>query len=194
MLTVRGRRRSSTLAGTPVQVPKAPLPLLLLIASLRILGACGEDPPKGPAAIEIGTGTTAYEPLIKGQELGLVAGIQGGYHFVINARMQNLLPGDPSMPNALGNPQTRFSVYLEDGSRVDNTAPPYRLGYRAEMDDWFEMPSGRILQLDDDLIADDDLLDKIFEQETRLVVEVRDARGDEATHEATVVAVPGEGF
>ncbi len=177
-----------------MQALRASLPLLFLVSCLSTLSACGEDPPSGPAVLEIGTGALDFEPLTRGQELSLVAGIQGGYHFVINARMQNLLPGDPSSPNALGNPQTRFSIYLEDGSRVDNMAPPYRLGYRSAADGWFEMPSGRILQLDDNLIANGDLLTEIFEQDVRLVVEIRDARGAEAEAEVTVIAVPGEGF
>lgn len=177
-----------------MQVPQTSLPTLVLISCLLVFGACGEDPPSGPATIEIGTGALDFEVITKGQELPLVAGPQGGYHFVINARIQNLLPGDSSTPNALGNPQTRFSIYLEDGTRVDNMSAPYRLGYRDGAEDWFEMPSGRILQLDDGLIADGDLLTEIFEQDVRLVVEIRDARGDEAEAEAVVVAVPGEGF
>lgn len=175
-----------------MQVLQTSLPLLLLI-SCSTLGGCGEDPPSGPAVIEIGTGALDFETITEGQDLGIIAGVQGGYHFVINARIQNLLPGDPSAPNALGNPQTRFSIYLEDGSRVDNMAAPYRLGYRDGADGWDEMPSGRILQLDDGLIADENLIPEIYGQNVRLVVEIRDTRGDESDDEIWVVATEDDG-
>ncbi len=174
-----------------MQVPRASLPLLFVLIS-GVLAACGDDPPSGPGTIEIGSGALEFVPITDGQELEIVAGVQGGYHFVINARMQNLIPGDPSMPNALGNPQTRFSIYLEDGQRVDNMSPPYRLGYRSAADEWRELPSGRILQLDDGLIANEDLIPEIYGQDVRVVVEIRDASGREAEAEAWVVAVPEE--
>lgn len=172
-----------------MQVLFPALPLVCLAANLA---ACGDEPPSGPGILEIGTGALDFEPLAEGQELGIVAGPQGGYHFIVNARMQNLLPGDPSSVNALGNPQTRFAIYLEDESRVDIQAVPYRLGYREGADGWYELPSGRILQLDDDLVFNENLIPEIYGQDVRLTVEVRDARGDEAQAEAWVVAVEEE--
>ncbi len=159
------------------------LPLLILP-----LLACG-DP---AATIEIGTGARAFEPLTPKQDLGIVAGSQGGYHFIINARIRGLLPGDPGQPGALGNPLTRFEVYLDD-KRVDIMAPPYRLGYRDSAEDWHEMPSGRILQLSDQLIADENLIPDIYGKEVRIETYVRDARGDEASDVEWVVAVEAEG-
>lgn len=170
-----------------MQVSSAILPLLCLLTSG--LAACGDDPPSGPGVIEIGTGALDFEPLTEGQELGIVAGPQGGYHFIINARMQNFLAGDPSSVNALGNPLTRFAIYMDDGRRVDIMGVPYRLGYREGDDDWFELPSGRILQLDDELVASENLIPEIYGQDVRLEVEIRDARGDEAKSEQWVVAV-----
>ena len=161
------------------------LPLLVI----SLLG-CGE--PSEPAVIEIGTGAQAFEPLTPGQDLAIVAGTQGGYHFIINARLRGLLPGNPSQPGGLGNPLTRFEVYLDD-KRVDIMAPPYRLGYRSAADGWNEMPSGRILQLSDQLIAEEDLIPNIYGKEVRVEVYVRDARGDEASDIEWVVAVEAKG-
>ncbi len=175
-----------------MQVPRASLPALVVLIASISLGACGDDPPSGTGIVEIGTGALEFESLAEGQELPIVAGVQGGYHFVVNARMQNLIAGDPSSPNALGNPQTRFTIYLEDGTRVDNMIPPYRLGYRSASDGWKELPSGRVLQLDDQQIADDNLIPDIYGQTVRIVVQIRDPRGKEAEHEASVVAVAEE--
>ncbi len=173
-----------------MQVPSPSLPLLYIVAASLV--ACGSDPPSGPATIEIGTGALDFEPLTEGQGLGIVAGPQGGYHFIINARMHDLLPGDPSSVSALGNPLTRFAIYLEDDSRVDIMAQPYRLGYRDGPDGWYELPSGRILQLSDELIANEDLIPEIYGQNVRVEVEIRDARGDEARAEQWVVALEEE--
>lgn len=173
-----------------MQASASSLPLLTLLI-LTLVG-CGDDPPNGPGIIEIGTGALDWEPLTEGQDLEIIAGPQGGYHFVINARIQNLLPGEPSSISALGNPQTRFAIYLEDGSRVDVMAQPYRLGYRRADEIWHELPSGRILQLEDDLIAEENLIPEIYGQDVRLEVEIRDARGKEAISEAWVVAVESE--
>jgi hypothetical protein len=82
----------------------------------------------GPEEIELGTGGLNFESLEDGQSLLLVAGTQGGYHFVVNARIRGLLSGDPSMPDALGNPQTRFSMFDEGGRQIDIMPRPYRLG------------------------------------------------------------------
>jgi len=159
-----------------------------MLLALGALAACGEDPPKGPATIEIGTGALDFEPLAEGQELGIIAGPQGGYHFIINARIHDLLPGNPSTPGELGNPQTRFAIYLEDGTEVEAPVSPYRLGYREDVDGWSVLPSGRILQLDQDRVVQDNLIPNIYGQDVRLEVKIRDARGDESSDEVWIVA------
>jgi hypothetical protein len=165
--------------------------VLALLLALSSGQACDCDSqPKadaGPEEIELGTGGLNFEPLEDDQPLLLVAGIQGGYHFVVNARIRGLLSGDPSVPDALGNPQTRFTIFDEDGRQIDNMPRPYRLGYREIEDGWFELPSGRILQIDQQLVIDEGLVPAIYTQRVRLTVEIRDARGTEASAELWVV-------
>lgn len=97
--------------------------------------------------VELGTGTIAFEPLADEGELGLVAGPQGGFHFIVHARMQMMAPGNPEEP--VSTPSTRFSAYLEDGTQIDLRNPAYRIAYEDEEGDgWFELPSGRILQIE----------------------------------------------
>ena len=143
------------------------------------------SPDAGPQAIELGTGGVAFEALSEDQELLLVNGIQGGFHFVVHARMRGMLGGTPASPGALGNPQTRFSIYREDGTRIDSMAPPYRLGFREADDGWLEMSSGRILQLSQVLVLEG-ILPGLYAEKVRLVVEIRDVEGVEAMDEIWV--------
>ena len=164
---------------------------LLLALSPNQACHCDSQPraDAGPEEIELGTGALGFEPLEDGQSLLLVAGTQGGYHFVVNARIRGLLSGDPSIPDALGNPQTRFAMFREDGNQIDVMPRPYRLGYRESDDGWFEMPSGRILQIDQALV-ENGLLATLYQEQVRLTVEIRDARGSEASAEVWVVPEP----
>lgn len=146
----------------------------------------------GPGQIELGTGSLAFEALEDEQELTLVAGTQGGYHFVVNARIRDLLPGNPQMPNELGNPLTRFLLFREDGTQIDALFPPYRLGYREAEDGWLELPSGRILQVNQDLVDAEGLVPAIYEEKVRMLVVVRDVSGVEASAEKWVFPVPDE--
>lgn len=151
--------------------------------------ACGDDaPPSGDGVAELGTGALSFEAIAEGGPLDLVPGTQGGHHFVVNARMQDLLPGNSSVPNELGNPLTSFVIVNGDGERIDTPAPPYRLGYRESAEaPWLELPSGRILRVNQDLIdADPQFLDRLYQSEVLLRVTVLDARGDEAVHERRV--------
>lgn len=161
-----------------------------ILASLVWLGlaSCSDpDDPVAGAEIQIGTGALEFEALEPGEELVLEAGPQGGYHFVINARIRNLIAGDPEAPGLLGNPLTRFSIYLEDGRRIDANVPPYRLGYKEHGDGWYTLTSGRILQLDQTLVIEENLAAEILGQDVQLRVHIRDARGDEASDEVWVV-------
>ena len=150
---------------------------------------CGTDPKAdaGPQEIELGTGGLRFEPITPDQDLLLVSGTQGGYHFVVNARIRGFLNGNPSVPDELGNPQTRFTMFDENGRQIDIMPRPYRLGYREGEDGWFELPSGRILQVDQQLVIDEGLVPALYDQRVRLLVEIRDAQGTEASAEVWVV-------
>lgn len=103
--------------------------------------------------VELGTGTTEFETLQDDQTLILWAGPQGGHHFIVHARMQGLAPGDVRMPGTPDNPRTLFSAYDQYGNQVDLELPPYALGYADGGDDWYYLPSGRLLRTDETLVA-----------------------------------------
>src|SRR5687768_3319811 len=92
---------------------------LAFVSTAAAASACGDDGGSGDGPpmegeVELGTGTTEFEPLADESELGLVAGPQGGHHFIVHVRMSGMVPGDPTMPGLIGNPSTRFTVTGED--------------------------------------------------------------------------------
>lgn len=158
----------------------------LLALALGLAGCPGDDdgPPPGGAEVELGIGAVEFEPLIgDGPEVVLEAGPQGGHHFIVNCRIRGFLPGDPTMPGLVGNPSTRFSAFQIDGTQIDLMFPPYRLGYAEQPDGFYHLPSGRILQVDDELVDD------LYGESIRIEVEVRDAREAAATDERTIFVV-----
>jgi hypothetical protein len=145
-------------------------------------GDPGDDGPPDDATAELGTGTTEFEPLPDESELILVAGPQGGHHFVVHARMRGLDPGDPAMPGLAANPRTRFFVENSQGDRVDVDQAPYRLGYKAVGDD-LVLPSGRIVQVLEEEVP------SLYGQRVRIDLEVTDANGESASDGRWVVAM-----
>ena len=137
--------------------------------------------------VELGTGTVSFEALAEGDELEIVPGPQGGFHFHVHARMRGLDPGDPSMPGLLENPSTTFAAFLESGEQIDFMFPPYRLGYIEISDGRYELPSGRLLNIQDEQVP------AIYGQRVRLTLTVTDDSGRNAETELTVVAVEQAG-
>lgn len=169
------------------------LPFVCLLAgsAFSAQSGCGGEPDPGAIEIEIGTGAFDFESIERDQELEVVAGLQGGFHFIVNARARGLITGDPMQPGQLGNPLTRFSIYSEDEERLDILGPPYRLGYREASEDWYSLPSGRILQFNQELVESEGLIPAVYGQRLTLRVDIRDARGEEATDEIAIIAVEG---
>lgn len=150
-----------------------------------LAAACGGDdgpPDPGEAWVMLGTGTTEFRTLSTDQELILEAGPQGGHHFIVHARIFDLLPGDPAMPGQIGNPSTSFTVSDPGGNRLDVNQAPYRLGYEPIENGVFELPSGRILQVQEDLV------ESLYGQRVLIEVSVTDASGVEVTDERWVIA------
>jgi hypothetical protein len=150
-----------------------------------LLGACGTapDPGGGPISVELGTGSTEFQALGEGDDLGLITGPQGGHHFIVNARARDLEPGDPFDPSASGNPHTVFLAFDAAGDRIDLGIADYTLGYVAE-DDYYVLPSGRLLLMSEDALpAYGDLLS--------IRVELSDASGEAAAQELTIHVVDG---
>jgi hypothetical protein len=55
------------------------------------------------------------------------SGPQGGYHLWIDARISGIDLGDGTTVKS--RPQTRFNIYLQDGTRIDLEDCAYRLAY-----------------------------------------------------------------
>ncbi len=137
--------------------------------------------------VRIGADLGGYRELEPDQDLVLVEGIQGGTHFDVHARISGLDPGDPSDSRAPENPQTMFSAYSEDGTRIDGSRCGWRVGYDVvdgDAEEWgdYELSSGRRIVL---LLRHRDH----FGQRARLVAEVLDAQGRYARDEVWVTAV-----
>jgi hypothetical protein len=157
------------------------------LAAVLALGACGGDAaPGGVMSVELGTGSTEFQALGEGDDLGLIAGPQGGHHFIVHARARDLTPGDPLDPSAAGNPHTEFSAFDAAGERIDMRTADYTLGYLLE-DDWYVLPSGRLL-----VMSEDDL--PAFGDTLTIRVELSDASGDTAAEELTIHVIDGGGL
>lgn len=164
--------------------------LLLVWLSLAApgLAGCSDDPaPAIDAATvnaEIGTGMFTFERLVDGQPLDLIAGPQGGFHFVVHARMRGLTPGDPRQPGLAENPTTYFRVLDEDGARVD--VPEVRkIGYASDpqVGGWYALPSGRILLIDNTLAS------TLYGRLLTIELQIQDAAGRMAGDAARITAV-----
>jgi hypothetical protein len=173
----------------------------IVVACLVLGSACGDgggapiDAPVDVTLIpggvaELGTGTTAFEPLAPDQELGLVAGPQGGYHFIVHSRIREMTPGDYTQPGLPENPVTLFEVFSSDDRQIDKMYPPYHIGYMADASDptLYVLPSGRILQIENAEVP------AIYGTSVKIKVRVSDADGRVATDERTVTVVPYEGI
>lgn len=176
------------LAYTAGRMARRTLIALILLAT----PACGGDDAGGPpdsgvtpadAWVELGTGTTAFEELITDGDLVLVAGPQGGHHFIVHARMHGLMPGDPSMPGIVANPSTRFTVWDESGAQIDIAPPPYRLGYEEIEEDVYALASGHIIQVLEEMVP------SMYGARVRIAVELTDSTGASVRDERWVTAI-----
>ena len=145
-------------------------------------GGVPDDNANGPV-VELGTGTTGYQSLRAEQGLELIQGPQGGHHFLVRARIQNLSPGDSNRPGLASNPTTAFQIVDQDGERVDDVLPPYRVGYHQNNDDgWYQLPFGFFHTVRSDQVAG------VLGSRVRLGVQVRDSRGRMAEHHVWIRA------
>ena|GEM_PF-3452875 len=159
--------------------------IVVLCASAIGCSDGGGDDDGGNAVVELGTGTIDFEPMAADAELEIIAGPQGGHHFIVHARAQNIIPGDPSIPGLDANPRTTFAAFTETGEQIDMMFPPYTLGYRRD-GDWLVLPSGRILQVHDEVV------DSLIGHRVRITVHVIDAAGTSGDDERWITAVAGQ--
>jgi len=163
-------------------------PALLGFSVFALLAGCGGggDGSGGGMVVEVGTGALAFEPVAPDGDWTLVAGPQGGHHFIVNARARGLVPGDPTRPGSDTNPVTTFSVYDTEMNQVDLMPPPYQLGYEATPDGWFSLTSGHIAQVIESQAA------RLVDTRVLIRVELHDSAGHAASDErwAHAVAAP----
>ncbi|HKE19699.1 MAG TPA: hypothetical protein VKB80_32705 [Kofleriaceae bacterium] len=144
----------------------------------------GEERVREEGRIELGTGFMKFEPLVDEQELQVQSGAQGLHHFVVNARMWGLDPGDIGN-EGVDQPQTRFSAFFEDGSVVDDLDCSYPLFYvKEDGGDAYDLYAGRLL------VLGEGLLDAIGGKRIRIVAEVVDVEQGYARDERWIVALP----
>lgn len=62
------------------------------LGALLGFGACADDPTPRPPSVELGTGETAFEPVMPAAHLAFHAGTQGGHHVWLSYRVFGLLP------------------------------------------------------------------------------------------------------
>ncbi|HMV70201.1 MAG TPA: hypothetical protein PKA64_25390 [Myxococcota bacterium] len=74
------------------------------------------DPPAVEPGCELGTGATALEPLVDGQDLPQVRGPQGGWHVYGSVRCHGIVAGDTENPLNPENPVVTWK--LDDGGRL----------------------------------------------------------------------------
>lgn len=142
----------------------------------------GGDIDASVAVVELGTGMVTFEPIAEGDPMPLIAGSQGGHHFVLHARMMGLTPGDARDTGNPDNPSTLFIVINEAGDRQEISSRPYTLGYEETGDGWFKMRSARIVEIIEANV------DTLIDRPVRLRVEVQDVEGRVVTDEIMVEA------
>ena len=160
---------------------------LLGVAGLVFLatgcGASGEPDDSDRAYAVLGTGNIEFEALADGDDIAIVHGMQGGYHFFGSARMTGLIPGDGTDLTNPDNPTTTFTV-TRDGQRIDANIAGYVQGYRPLPDTDLVELIPRVVVLD---IEDDAELDGATVEFT---VTITDVTGATASDTKSLIAVP----
>lgn len=161
------------------------MPLLVAVVVAALAVGCGSDSGSEPVDPEVilGTGEASFEPLTNGDEIQIIQGPQGGFHFLGSVLVRGIEPGDPDDLSAPDNPTTEFRVW-SGGARVDLMASRYTQGLDPGPDADTSQMIGRLVILN---IAADDELDGA---EVTLDVTVSDTVGNTASDERTLTAVP----
>jgi hypothetical protein len=139
----------------------------------------GAEADAGPpaASVEIGTAIEpdfdGFEPIAAESDLVLHTGPQGGHHFFLHARIEGLAPDSPT---------TGFSVWNEDGDRVDISSS-FQLSYEDAGGGMYQLPNGIAVQ-----VAEAEW-EAIPGTRIRVAVEVTDIEGIQVTDERWVHAV-----
>jgi len=94
------------------------------------VSSCAFDPPSTPTGgvVNLGTGENSFVPVTANENFPTYLGPQGAYYIWINVRIQGLDLGDGT--DVMSRPQTKFSVFTPDGTRVNLETCGYRLPYQ----------------------------------------------------------------
>ena len=136
---------------------------------------------------ELGTGISDFVSITDEQELGLVHGPQGGYHFFLDARIQEMQPGMDG--EILTFPGTVFEIFLADGTRIDILQGPLYVAYIADP----SVPGAYVLPLPAAIQIEKETVPAIYDTRVRIALRVWDQEGRVASDERWVVAVPYSG-
>ncbi len=144
----------------------------------------GEADVEPRGEVELGTGREEFESL-EGDlpELEIEQGTQGGFHFIVNARMEGLDPGHVDADRA-EQPQTLATAYWQ-GEQVSVRDCPFSEPY-VEADGSFVIRAGRRLVLERDISTN------LYGEEVELHLEVVDKEYGYASDEVLVRAVEEE--
>jgi hypothetical protein len=102
-------------------------------ADVTIPQSCVFTPPASPTGgvIELGAADPPdlnnFTVVKTNDPYQTYSGPQGGYHIWIDARIQGIDPGDGV--DVKTRPQTKFNIYIQDGTRIDLEDCAYRLAY-----------------------------------------------------------------
>ncbi len=166
------------------------MPLLvtrLLLLCVTVAACGGDDEPDAdtrPPSITLATGYDIFEPLADGDEIFIVQGPQGGFHFFGSFYATGIDPGNPEDLDDPDNPTGVFRVF-EGTTRVDLTAAnSFTQGLRSVPGTGGFGTVGRFVILD---ITNDAQLDGAS---VRFEIEVTDVHGVTVTDQRTLTAIP----
>lgn len=161
--------------------------LLLLCVAVAACGGGGEDVPDAdtrPPSVTLATGYEVLEPLTDGDEIFIVQGPQGGFHFFGSFYATGIDPGDPDNLADPDNPTGVFRVF-EGATRVDLTAANgFTQGLRSVPGTGGFGTVGRFVILD---ITNDAQLDGAS---VRFEIEVTDVHDVTVTDQRMLTATP----
>lgn len=145
---------------------------LCIVLLIGIVGCSDEEAP-GELVVELGTGEVAFEPLVDGTELPLVAGPQGGHHVWIGFRVTGLA-------------STRAELTVEPIPLTTGEPPPRSAPVRVVLT---ELPDGSFEYFGwPAQLADPGCL---VGEQMILRITLEDSRGSRGSDERTIVV--GEG-
>ncbi|MFT7522102.1 MAG: hypothetical protein ACI9MC_004254 [Kiritimatiellia bacterium] len=157
----------------------------LSLTSLAFLLTAACAPPE--PLIAIGSGELDWLQMTDGDEIEVVYGPQGGYHFYGSVRLANIEAGDASNVESSLNPTTRFEAWVDDTPLV--MIEPFTQGYDLAAEDaepFTHELTGRLVIID----IDDD--DEINGKDVRFEVTVTDHLGQVHRDVRNLLVVPNQ--